>query len=295
MLRLVNTKKTLKNFLEASYASNGQVNNTFKTPLSYIGTYYESNFIPGNVLAEPNLNIEVLEGKDIHFELVLKPEPSQIEMLTMADNYLQTLSKGFFGERPEKVEAVAPTSDVVKNYLTQNSFASDVQNYPLHIYLNEPEVYRQDTVINGVPYIQYTLIDRYDFGNEVTFEHKVHCLFKEKTSEGENFFSALVGKELSKKDAKKVLDILSDKNITGFLIGGYMFGKPKEELAKTFAIGSELEMTRGKYGGYTIKGGSSSMNIPEDNLKNLVVTRVSDFRYNISVQIDNLRLLIFIG
>lgn len=294
MLQLKSTKKTLKNYLDACYASSGRTNKAFSDELSYIGTFYESDFLSKAILTSPSLSIDTFGEKDIQFKVELKPEGQQKEQVELLDNYLKAISKGFLGNTPEPIKELKPRYSLAESFLAQNSALSDVQNYNLNVYLNDPEVYRQDTTINGTKYYQYTLVDRYDFGGGTTYEHKVHSLFKEKTSEGENFFSALVSKNLSKKDSKKVLDVLADENLTGFFIGGYVFGTEVYGYTEHMAVGSEVSISRVGTD-YLVKGFGSLARIDAHRLKKLEVIRVSDFRYNLKVFIDNLVLTIYIG
>lgn len=299
MLKLKETKKTLSNFMDAAYASSGRTNHAFKKPLSYVGTYYETVFLPQTLLASPTLSIEMFGKKDIKFNLELKPEPTQMEQVEMLETYLKAINKGSLEDNSGNIKEFDAPLSAYQAYLAQNSAVSDIQNYNLGVYLNNPEVTRVDTVINGVTYYQYTLKDIYTFGydkekkEDVTYTNTVHCLFKEKTSEGENFFSALTDKKLSKKDSKKVMDTIADMNITGMSIGGYTLQASGVD-SRTLAVTSELDM-QSDSDSYTVKGYSSIISIDKEQLNSLTVKRVGDYRYNIVIPTSDMTVTLHMG
>lgn len=291
MFQFKENSKTLKNFMDAIQAVSGNTGTSFKEPLSYIGTFYESPFLPSIVLAEPTLNVEEFGKDDIKLKVVLKPEPAQVEQVKVLDTYLNTINKGFMEELPEKITTVKDPRPS-QAFLSQQSGISDIQNYPLNVNFNDAKVVRQDTTINGIKYYLFSLEDTYHFGEGLDYTHNIHCLMKDKTSDGENFFSSLIDKKLNVKDTKKVLDTLSGNNMTGLFIGGYSFGD-EGVVQQVFSISSELAMTWNE--GYIIKGYSTFIEIPDEVIQSLTVRRRGSYRYNLELETTDGRITLFIG
>lgn len=294
MFQFKENNKTVKNFLDATRAVTGDTGTSFKEQLSYVGTFYDTPFLDKGILTEPKLNLEVFEGTDIKFQLVLKPEVTQLPQVELLNDYLNAISKGYMEEQLDKI--VEPTKDhkISDAFRAQQSAVSDVQNYTLNVYFNDPEVTRQDTTINGIKYYQFKVTDTFSFGDDVNYVHSVICLFKDKTSDGENFFSSLVDKKLAIKDSKKVLDILTGNNLTGLFIGGHVTEGDKGLTQQVFAIGSELLMTKGS-SNYVIKGYSSFLGIPEEAIESLTVKRTGTFKYFVQIETTDGRVTLFVG
>lgn len=285
-------KKTLKNFLDATQAVAGNTGTAFKEELSYVGTFYDTKFLPGSVLAEPRISIESFDKSDIKVKVTLKPEANQVDQVVLLDGFLNMIGKGYLDEQLEQVKEQPKNFLPSQAFYAQQSGMSEIQNYDLNVYFNDPEVTRQDTTIDGVKYYLFSITDEF-VGAGLTHTHTLNCLFKEKTSSGENFFSALVDKELSVKDSKKVLDTLADNNMTGLFIGGYNYGDPGKVVSQVFAISSELTMHY--HGGYSIRGYSSDLYIPEETIQSVKVNRSGEYRYNVDIRTTNGEITLFIG
>lgn len=292
MFQFKENKKTLKNFLDATQAVAGNTGTAFKEELSYIGTFYDTKFLPGSILAEPKISIEAFDKTDVKVKIILKPEVNQVDQVVLLDGFLNMIGKGYLDDQLEQVKEQPKNFLPSQAFLAQQSGMSDIQNYDLNIYFNDPEVTRQDTTIGGVKYFLFSIKDKFS-GSGVTHTHTLNCLFKEKTSSGENFFSALVDKELSVKDSKKVLDTLADNNMTGLFIGGYNYGDPGKVVSQVFAISSELTMHY--HGDYSIRGYSSDLYIPEETIQSVKVNRSGEYKYNVDIRTTNGEITLFIG
>ena len=135
--------------------------------------------------------------------------------------FMDVVNAGYVDTKIDPQELLTFAERPVDKFLSQNSVVSEIQDFDVKIIMSEPVVKRMDTVINGVKYWKYSITETIEYDDGFVYSHTVHSLIKEKNSDGENFFSDLVGEDLGKRDTVKVLDSIAKKNITGLFIGGY--------------------------------------------------------------------------
>lgn len=300
MIELKKNTKTLRNFKEAIRATGGLVNNSFKNPLSLVGVFYDTVFVPRSILAEPTIAITDLDSSSdiITLGMSLKPMPEDAGALKTLHNVINTLSMGDIFTNPITFPKASKHFTPMQTYLTQNTSLSEVQNYDVRLVMNEPVVERIDTTINGTKYWQYTLTDIMTRGESEVFRHSAHFLFKERTSEGENFFSSLVGKDLSKRDAEKVMDSLADKNISGLFLGGILIGIPNREArgvtSSMYAVGAEMSL-RDREDKYEFKTLSGAVTVNKKDIESLRVKRTGDYKYTLILNTAKEEIVLYIG
>lgn len=300
MIELEKKNKTLRNFKEAVRATGGKVNNSFKNPLALVGAFYDTTFLPKTILSEPSVAVQNLDdsSKDISFVVTLKPMPEDVDSLHNLDNFLNIVNMGDLFTSPASLSTGGKPLTPTQSYLAQNSVFSDVQNYELGISMIEPTVERVDTVINGVKYWQFTVTDSVSQDGEEVYKHAVHFLFKEKTGEGENFFSSLVGKQLNKRDTFKVLDTLEGKNLSGFFLGGVTIGAENKEhravSTSMYATGSEM-MLRTYSDDYVFQNATGATTIKKELLEGAHIERVGSYKYNLILHTGKDRVTVYIG
>lgn len=293
MLNFKEKEFTLNTFLKATK----EVGDT----LSYVGTYYESPMLDSNIIATPDLGVELDDNGILEVQLTLKPNVGEeVEQLKVLEQYIKALSMGFVNPKADFFKLKNQHQTPVAKFLAQNSATSTIQDYTLSILMDRPTITRVETVINGVSYWQYTLKETFDFGDNVTYTHKIHTLFKEKTSDGENFFSAFVGKTLNKRDSTKVLDAIADKNITGLFIGGFRAHDivPEEKRAyfNFYGVMDNITVRRTKQA-YSILMQNGGMVIPYESINAISVERVGTGtgRYVITVFTPGMEIELFLG
>ena len=269
---------------------------------SYVGTFYDSPMLNHLIVAHPNLGVEYSEDNEIlTLDVSLKPGAGEdSEAVERLDTYLYALNMGFLNRDPDPVAKSAKNkhTTLMGKFLSQNSVTSEIKDHTVTLVFSNPLVKRMDTVINGVRYWKYTVSESVNLGEGVTYSHTVHSLFKEKTSEGENFFSGVVGKELNKRDSIKVLDSLADKNITGFYIGGHSL-YPKstvdERMITTlYGITGNAELRKYDETYHIVIPGGGT-HVPFDSIKNVSVRRVGDGRYTVELHTSVFRAVLYVG
>lgn len=293
-------------FKETEYTLSTFMNTLKKVgeDISYVGTFYESTMLDKSIIAHPTLNVEHDKDQDLlYIDVILKPgagaEADQVDVL---GSYLRALGTGFMGAHPEvlKKEHRDKHLTPMSKFLSQNTATSNIQDHEVTIIFSEPVVKRMDTVIRGVPYFKYAISEKVDLGEGVFYTHTVHCLFKEKEWDAENFFSALTGESLSKRDTLKVLDSLAHQNITGYFIGGYDVypnnSRGKQTMITAFhSTMSPIEIKKSYESYYisvTISGGTF---IPTADINSSSVRRVGDGRYVLELNTSYMTVNLYLG
>lgn len=286
--------------------------NTFKRALqekdkTYIGTFYESPLIADEMISTPTLSFRQ-EDDIVFLDVTLKPNAGdEVEQVEFLDMYMHNTNSGYVSTKLDEEERKTYTDDLNKRLLTQNTFLSEIKDYEVTVVMREPTVTRMDTVINGVKYWQYTLTESTRLDDETYYTHKVHCLLKEKTSDGENFFSGLVNKVLGKRDTVKVLDSIANENITGLLIGSYEV--MPENNAKGLQIATvyyatsdyillnrhENDKVEEKVTIYHLGNNQGGTLIPDEAIEKSEVERIGDGRYSITVYTSHTTVKLLMG
>lgn len=272
--------------------------------ISYIGTYFESTMLDSKVIAHPVMGVHADDdNKLLSVDVTLKPNVgSESDQVQILDQYLYALSMGFMESKPEpiKKEGRNRHSSPISKFLAQNSVTSEIQDHQVTVIFDYDtvSVKRMDTVINGVRYWKYALTDTFDLGDGVHYTHTVHCLLKEKKSDGENFFSPLVGRVLNKRDSMKVLDSVAGKNITGFFIGGYSLFPTVESDARMtttfYGITDNVELRKYEKTYHLVLPGGGT-HIPYNSIESTEVRRVGEGKYILAVYTSSLTAEMYLG
>lgn len=235
MLNLKPRNTTLKNLNQAITSCLTYSEDKYQdSKLVLVGTYYINNFLDENILSETIINDTLVNVRNGGFRtsISLKPMPAQLESLRVTETVLNSVDMGWFGGG--SIDDPALKSSFEMDFLMGNSGLSNIQNYDLTLNMVDPVVTRVDTVINGVKYYQFAVTDSSELlggvgeqdslDNPVSVDHTLVLLFKEYTGDDmETFFSAFTqATELNKKDSKKVLDMISDQNLSGLYLGGVL-------------------------------------------------------------------------
>lgn len=285
---------------------------TFKRALqdedkTYIGTFYESPLVADEMISAPTLTFRQ-EDDIVYLDVTLKPNAGEeVEQVEFLDMYMHNTNSGYVATKLDEEERKTYAEDLSKRFLTQNTFLSEIKDYVVTVIMREPTVTRMDTVINGVKYWQYTLTETTKLDEDTDYTHKVHCLLKEKTSDGENFFSGLVGKELGKRDTVKILDSIANENITGLLIGSYEVMPENNarglQVATVYYATSdyillnrhENEKLDEKVTIYHLGNNQGGTLIPDEAIEKSEVERIGDGRYSITVYTSHTTIKLLMG
>lgn len=291
MLEFKEKEYTLATFIKATK----EVGDT----LSYVGTYYESPMLDKNINATPTLGVNLSDKGLLELVVALKPNVgNEVEQVKLLEKYIGALNMGFINPKADPFKAKNAHGTPISKFLAQNSITSEIRDYELSILMDSPTVTRIDTVINGIKYWQYTIEESFDFGDAVKYSHKVHALFKEKTSDGENFFSALVGKSLSRRDSLKTLEVITERNLSGFFIGGFRshtLGIDSKKIYLNFYGTTDNISIRRTKKAYLINLHNGGVIIPLDTIKQVSVSRASSGKYTLIIHADGMDTELFLG
>lgn len=300
MILAHNSKEvTIFNYKKALEACKGQVSGTYKKPLSYVGTYYETPLIEKSILAEPHVEAEFLKDtKGVRLQIILKPDAdhqkTQVELL---DQVLGSLGSGrAFDRYSFKIGVNKAKPTIINRFLTQNTAFSEVQNYELEVNLESPVVRKSEFMINKTRYYQYSLTEKYYVDKDEVFYHTVYSLFKEKTSDLESFYSTFVNKKLDKRATKYVLDSISENNISGYSILGYQIESIKDNSLHidSYSLASDIELSSTE-ATYYIRGSEGGVHVGKEYINNLKVEYTNQNAYTLSFNTSMNKISLFLG
>lgn len=261
----------------------------FKEPQSLVGVYYDTPFLPKQVIAHPvirNVNYITDDKEVLSIGILLKTSPSDIKDLEVMETLLVRTGLGEFDSPLLGIKPQETSDNPISRFQIQSSVVSDIEDTELLLRFNTGMVYKQDFRINKVQYTQYELVGRGYISGEV-HEHRLYLLFKDKQSDGESFFSAFVNKKLNKTDSLKVLDAMKDKNITGYGIGGiHSFTNRTHTTYSIIPYVSEMVLL-GDEGMYSFSAIEGGVNIRADNIRNVTVSTTGDRNYIVDITTDD--------
>lgn len=269
---------------------------------SLVGVYFDSPFMSEQILAEPMITFTKGKAKVYQAMITVKPTKEDADNIERMQWYLQTSGMGAVMDNPKPemdTSTIKAGLNPFSQYLLQQTPFSDIQNYDMLMTFVDPTVQRSSFMLNEVPYHHYTVTAPINHEIGDGLNHTLHLLFKPKTSDGENFFSALVNKELNKADAKKVLSTIADKNFTGLFIGGADVERKGSGIRTNLWSFSGIELHE-----MTHEGGQSfilgfiegGLGINSNKIASMKVTRDDDYKYHLVLTMrDGAFVTIYIG
>lgn len=267
--------------------------------LSYVGTYFESPLLDSNIIATPTLGVDLDKSGILELVVTLKPNVgNEVEQVKVLEKYVSVLNMGFINAKADPFKAKNAHRTPISKFLAQNSMTSEIRDYDLSVLMSDPVVTRMETVINGVKYWKFTLQETYDFGDDVGYTHKVHALVKEKTSDAETFFSAMVGADLSRRDSLKVLESIAGNNISGLFIGGFrshaLVAESKRSYINFYGTTDNISIRKANKA-YIIHLHNGGTIVPYEAIKKVSVSRASEGKYTVTIHADGMDTELFLG
>lgn len=267
-----------------------------------VGVHYNNPSIDREMLCSPVLEILPDSKVDaLAIRIELKPAPEEVESLKRFEEYLEEFKLGVLQTERDPLP-INNNHSPMSRYLLQGSALSDVQRFELAVPFTSPEIERFDFKLNGITYRQYRISGMintpgyHSDGVTIGLDHTLIVLLKTEPKDHENFFSALVGKELLSVDARNVLDVLSVPNVTGFHIGGFGMFTEKSGITSSIWSAQGVHLRKIEDGddkSYMIVHVDSGTVIEAERIKSMVVKRVGDFKYTLTVEMrDNLSSVI---
>lgn len=181
----------------------------------------ENVLLPRTVVFDPSLEINSIEEGVVDMNIRMKKGYGQETAVDTFANVMYGVGLGTeFKE--ENFKEKYQSANLLERTMFKNTKFSDLENSILNLTLNTNNVYKQEFKISGTPYTLYTIEDKAEFvlgdGETEDFTTTLYLLFKDKEYDKESFLGSLINKELSKSDRQKVLNLMTEPDLTGKLI-----------------------------------------------------------------------------
>lgn len=291
-------ERTKNYFLDAiKGASNPEESNYFSQGLNLIGVYFETPYlINSQVLAEPYLDINLEDEVGLTVEVTLKPEDKEGTELSILDKILERTRMGTLHESntmsdedQEQLNRIRAMSD----YIVPKEMAEDSNNREVTLHFSEDSVSFQKFKMVDDNYYLFTLEETGLIGKE-DYEHSLYILFKDKNSSYETFFSNFVGEDLNLSVTKRILESISQTNITGMFLGG---ASTLSKVLRTTSIAiSTTDINIDEDEEVYITTVDSTIQFSLDDIKNSEVKNTSAGKYTLIIYLkDSTDIYIYLG
>ena len=181
----------------------------------------ENVLLPRTVVFDPALEIIGIEEGVVDLNVRMKKGYGQETAVDTFANVMYGVGVGTeFKEEnfKDKYQAV----NLLERTMFKNTKFSDLENSILNLTLNTDKVYKQEFKISGTSYTLYTIVDSAELdlgdGDTEDFTTTLYLLFKDKEYDKESFLGSLINKNLNKSDRQKVLNLMTEPDLTGKLI-----------------------------------------------------------------------------
>lgn len=181
----------------------------------------ENVLLPRTVVFDPSLEIKSIEEGVVDMNIRMKKGYGQETAVDIFANVMYGVGLGTeFKE--ENFKDKYQGANLLERTMLKNTKFSDLENSILNLTLNTNYVYKQEFTISRTPYTLYTIEDKAELdlggGETEDFTTTLYLLFKDKEYDKESFLGSLINKELSKSDRHKVLNLMTEPDLTGKLI-----------------------------------------------------------------------------
>lgn len=181
----------------------------------------ENVLLPRTVVFDPALEIIGIEEGVVDLNVRMKKGYGQETAVDTFANVMYGVGVGAeFKE--ENFKDKYQGANLLERTMFKNTKFSDLENSILNLTLNTDKVYKQEFKISGTPYTLYTVVDNAELdlgdGDTEDFTTTLYLLFKDKEYDKESFLGSLINKELNKSDRQKVLNLMTEPDLTGKLI-----------------------------------------------------------------------------
>lgn len=212
----------------------------FKEGLSLLGVYLDSDYLlSSQVLADPYLSVNLKDEVGITLDIKLRPEDDENPLIGILRKVLDTTSSGIFqdfSERPEEDKKKQEELSKLTSLMMPKTIQKRPEDPIVTLFFGEDSVRLQRFKMLGENYYLFSLTDISTL-SDGTYEHTLNIMFKDRDSSHETFFSGLVGSKLNINVTRRILESISQKNITGFFIGGATLNSEVSRMT-TYALSS---------------------------------------------------------
>ncbi|UVD42976.1 hypothetical protein [Enterococcus phage TJE1] len=119
----------------------------------------------------------------------------------------------------ESIERPAMYAGLRANVMLPDTAFSNIQEIPFNFYFTEPEVFCEEVTIKGRKHIQYTVLDRISLNDVEHVEQSLVVLFRKAEYDGETLLGAYTDTKLTKTEAIKILQFVSNGSLLEQLVG----------------------------------------------------------------------------
>lgn len=235
------TKRSKGYFLDAIQAVEDKEKSTyFPNGLSLLGVYLDTDFLSmSQVLADPYIKVNLEDDVGLSLDIRLKPESKDDPAVTMLGMALEATDTGLF-MTPERLSEEELTERKAVKEMSSRIMPKGALNLGedpvVTLFFAEGSIYLQRFKVLGEEYYAFSVEESATLDDDI-YEHTLYMLFKVRGSSFETFFSPLVGENLDLRVTKRMLEGITQKNISGFFIGG--ISVVNEEFGtQTFAVTS---------------------------------------------------------
>ena len=119
----------------------------------------------------------------------------------------------------EAIERPALYAGLKANVMLPDTAFSNIQEIPFNFYFTEPEVFCEEVTIKGRKHIQYTVLDRISLDDVQHVEQSLVVLFRKAEYDGETLLGAYTDTKLTKTEAIKILQFVSNGSLLEQVVG----------------------------------------------------------------------------
>ena len=257
-----------------------------------VGIKVQNDFIDDSLQEQPLLTVRtvpMIEESELIFTFI--PEGKQYGQLqNLVDLLVGTISGELIGQ--DKVEEpLPPESDEEADYQSLTPKRYEVK---IGVYFDmDSEVQVSHFTLNKVKYTQVSTIRMIGYVDQ---PFKVTLLFKENTSDSRTFFSDLVDTKLDKGTTKKVLNLLSNGNVTSTRVT-MVKTQDMNSTFTMFPLNNVISLVSPQAtdsGSYMITSGDSTQLFKESDVGSSMITKSMNKEYTFEIKVGKSTLIIYL-
>lgn len=216
---IVAKKRSYNYFRDAIQSTNEEHDSKFfEDGLNIIGVHYKApNILSDKVLAEPMVDISFEKKKTFGIDVVLKPELGEEYSISLLDTTLRSLGIGEVYNNPQ--EDIMQENSGIADFFVPKALEANKTDQVVTTTFNKEDIKLRTFRLFEKTYYAFELTYEKDIAGEPV-QQIMTVLFKDKESTSETLFSALIGKKLGRREVNRVLESVSERNITGMFVGG---------------------------------------------------------------------------
>lgn len=257
-----------------------------------VGIKVQNDFIDDSLQEQPLLTVRtvpMIEESELIFTFI--PEGKQYGQLqNLVDLLVGTISGELIGQ--DKVgEPLPPESDEEADYQSLTPKRYEVK---IGVYFDmDSEVQVSHFTLNKVKYTQVSTTRMIGYVDQ---PFKVTLLFKENTSDSRTFFSDLVDTKLDKGTTKKVLNLLSNGNVTSTRVT-MVKTQDMNNTFTMFPLNNVISLVSPQAtdsDSYMITSGDSTQLFKEADVGSSMITKSMNKEYTFEIKVGKSTLILYL-